>query len=80
MARDSDKMQATGPLFDAINVAVADAIFGAIEKGADPLAAISAAVISAADFGRLAFGDEILDQLADTLAMQKDKPLPKIER
>ena len=48
----TNNMQATGPLFDAINVAVADAIFAAIDKGADPVAAISAAVISAADFGR----------------------------
>ena len=76
----TDRMQATGPLFDAINVAVADAIFNAIKQGADPLAAISAAVISAADFGRLAFGDDVLEQLAETLAMQKGKPLPKIGR
>jgi hypothetical protein len=40
-------MQASDPLFDAINVTVADAIFRAIQKGADPLVAISAA-----DFGR----------------------------
>jgi hypothetical protein len=70
-------MQATGPLFDEINRKVADAIGEAIQQGADPQAAIGAAVITASDFAVLMFGQEALD-LKATLEMQRGKPLPKI--
>jgi hypothetical protein len=71
-------MQVTGPLFDQINRDVADAIGRAIEKGADPQAAISAAVITASDFAQLMFGEEALDDLKATLEMQRGKSLPKV--
>jgi hypothetical protein len=43
MARKSGEMQAIGPIFDEINRRVADAIGEAVQKGADPQAAIGAA-------------------------------------
>lgn len=60
-ARTTGEMQATGPLFDEINRKVADAIGEAILQGADPQAAIGAAVITASDFAQLMFGEEALD-------------------
>ena len=71
-------MQAIGPLFDEIDRKVADAIGQAIERGADPQAAIGTAVITASDFAQLMFGEEALDDLKATLEMQRGKPLPKI--
>jgi hypothetical protein len=56
MARKSGEMQAIGPIFDEINRRVADAIGEAVQKGADPQAAIGAAVITASDFAVLMFG------------------------
>jgi hypothetical protein len=78
MARKSGEMQATGPIFDEINRRVADAIGEAVQKGADPQAAIGAAVITASDFAVLMFGEEALDDLKATLEMQRGKALPKI--
>jgi hypothetical protein len=69
-------MQATGPLFDEIDRKVADAIGEAIEKGADLQAAISAVVITASDFAQMMFGEEALDDLIETLNMQRRKKLP----
>jgi uncharacterized protein (UPF0264 family) len=77
---DSTPMQAIGPLFDEINRKVADAIGDAIQKGTDAQAAIGAAVITASDFAVLMFGEEALDDLIETLKMQRGKPLPKVRR
>jgi hypothetical protein len=71
-------MQAGGPLFDEINRKVADAIGEAIQAGADPQAAIGAAVITASDFAQLMFGELALDALIETLKMQRGKSLPKL--
>ena len=79
MADDGAPMQVTGPLFDEINRKVADAIGEAIQQGADPPAAIGAAVITASDFAVLMFGEAALDDLKATLELQRGKPLPKIE-
>jgi hypothetical protein len=73
---DSDIMQASGLLFDEINRKVADTIGEAIQQGADPLAAISAVIITASDFAQLMFGEEALDDLIETLKMQRGKKQP----
>jgi hypothetical protein len=78
MPRKTGEMQVTGPIFDEINRKVADAIGEAIQKGADPQAAIGTAIITASDFAQLLFGEEALDDLKATLDMQRGKSLPKI--
>lgn len=78
MARKTGDMQATGPLFDEINRKAADAIGEAIQAGADPQTAISAAVITASDFAQLMFGEEALDDLKATLEMQRASRCPRL--
>jgi hypothetical protein len=76
----SDIRQVTGQASDAINTAVADAVFEGTEQGGlDMLAAVSVALSAASDMARMVYGDGILRTLADTILMQKGKPLPKIE-
>jgi len=58
---------------------VAGAIADAQDDGLGIVVAISVAVCAATDYARVAFGDEIVEQIAELVLKRKGKPLPEVE-
>jgi hypothetical protein len=71
----SDPSTISGPLMDELLDAVADAIADAIDEGMEPMQVASAVAISVAAYGRAAYGDDVLDELAGTIKLRRGKPL-----
>jgi hypothetical protein len=58
---------------------VAGAIADAQEQGLGIVEAISVALCSVIDYARVAFGDDITEQLSEVVLKRKGKPLPAVE-
>jgi hypothetical protein len=58
--------------------AVASAIADAQDDGLGIAAAISVAICAATDYSRVAFGDDIVEQIAELVLKRKGKPLPEV--
>jgi hypothetical protein len=53
---------------------VVDAITKAIEGGMEPIEAVRAIAVVAADYGRAAYGDDAIDQLKSAIEMRRGLP------
>ena len=56
--------------------AVADAIEAATDEGMDLHQALSLASIAVTEFGRVAFGEDYIEQFCETIRMRRGQPLP----
>jgi hypothetical protein len=57
---------------------IAGAIADAQENGLGIVAAISVAICAATDYARVAFDDDIVEQIAELVLKRKGKPLPEV--
>jgi hypothetical protein len=57
---------------------IAGAIADAQDDGLSIVAAISVAICAATDYARVAFGDDIVEQVAELVLKRKGKPLPEV--
>jgi hypothetical protein len=58
---------------------VAGAIADAQENGLGIVAAISVAICAATDYARVAFDDDIVEQIAELVLKRRGKPKPEVD-
>lgn len=72
--KDADDSDAENELANEVVGAIADAQ----DNGLGIVTAISVAICAATDYARVAFGEDIVEQVAELVRKRRGKPLPEV--